>query len=86
MPAALLVRFRPAGPWRLGPDNGARDHTARILHSDQLYSALTLAMRELDFLDDWIGVTAQASGEPDRFRMPMLNERRRDVVPRALDQ
>ena len=29
---------------------------------------------------------AQAAGEADRFRVPMLDERRRDVVARALDQ
>src|SRR5690349_16818188 len=58
MPAALLVRFRPAGPWRPGPDTGARDDTGRILHSDGLYSALTLAMRDLGWLDEWLEITA----------------------------
>lgn len=61
MSTALLVRFRPAGPWRLGPDNGAREGTARVLHSDTLYSALTFAMRDLGYLDDWLQATAEAS-------------------------
>lgn len=69
MPAALLVRFRPAGPWRLGPDNGARDRTARILHSDALYSALTLAMRDLGFVDEWIAATAQGNGGEPGIRL-----------------
>ncbi len=64
MPSALLVRFRPAGPWRLGPDNGATDRTDRILHSDAVYSALTIAMRDLGWLEDWLAVTAHANGEP----------------------
>src|SRR3954454_15159797 len=60
MPAALVVRLRPAGPWRLGPDNGAKDRTDRILHSDSLFSAVTHAMRELGFVDEWIASTAEA--------------------------
>ena len=69
MPAALLVRFRPAGPWRLGPDNGARDRTARILHSDALYSALTLAMRDLGYVEEWIAVTAAGNGGEPGIRL-----------------
>jgi CRISPR type III-A-associated RAMP protein Csm4 len=60
MPAALLVRFRPAGPWRLGPDNGAKDRTGRIFHSDSLYSAVTIAMRDLGWLEEWIEATAES--------------------------
>ncbi|MBC7926657.1 MAG: hypothetical protein H7039_13465 [Bryobacteraceae bacterium] len=61
MPAALLVRFRPAGPWRLGPDDGARHRTASVLHSDALYSAITIAMRDLGWIEEWLGVTAESS-------------------------
>jgi CRISPR type III-A-associated RAMP protein Csm4 len=62
MSAALLVRFRPAGPWRLGPGDGARDRVDRLLHSDSLFSALTIAMRELGWIDEWI--PAAISGAP----------------------
>ena len=60
MSSALLVRFRPAGPWRLGPDNGARTQADTVLHSDSLYSAITLAMRDCGWLDEWIGATAES--------------------------
>ena len=36
MHPALVVRFRPAGPWRIGPDSGARNRVDRIYHSDSL--------------------------------------------------
>src|SRR5687768_3114240 len=58
MSSALLVRFRPAGPWRLGSDNGVRSHAGTVLHSDTLYSAITLAMRDCGWLDEWIAATA----------------------------
>jgi len=54
MAAAFIVRFRPNGPWRIGTDTGARDRTDRILHSDQLYSALTLAMQRLGMFEKWL--------------------------------
>ena len=41
MPAGLLIRLRPAGPWRIGPDSGDRDRVDRIYHSDSLYSAVS---------------------------------------------
>ena len=58
---ALAIRLRPEGPWRLGPDSGARDRTGRILHSDTLYSAVTHAMAELGHLDAWIESTVWQS-------------------------
>src|SRR5688572_298041 len=67
MPSALLVRFRPAGPWRLGPDNGAKDRTDSILHSDSVYSALTIAMRDLGWLDEWVAATAETAGPTVRL-------------------
>lgn len=60
----MLVRFRPTGPWRIGPDSGARDRVDHILHSDALYSAVCSAMGQLGLLDDWLAVTAKAEGEP----------------------
>jgi len=60
----MLVRFRPTGPWRIGPDSGARDRVDHIFHSDALYSAVCSAMGQLGTLEDWIAATAGAEGEP----------------------
>ena len=62
--SALLIRLRPTGPWRIGPDSGARDRVDRVYHSDTLYSAVTSAMAQLDLLDLWLQATAGATGEP----------------------
>ena len=60
MPSALTVRFRPAGLWRIGPDSGARMRTDRVFHSDSLFSAITIAMRDLGWVEEWIAATAEA--------------------------
>jgi CRISPR type III-A-associated RAMP protein Csm4 len=60
----MLVRFRPTGPWRIGPDSGARDRVDHIFHSDALYSAVCSAMGQLGTLEDWLAATAGAEGEP----------------------
>ena len=44
---SLLVKLRPSGAWRVGPDSGDRLRVGRILHSDTLYSALSRAFLEL---------------------------------------
>ena len=65
MPSAI-VRFRPTGPWRFGPDSGSRDRVDLIYHSDSLYAAVTSAMLRLDLLDEWLGATARkVDGEPE---------------------
>jgi CRISPR type III-A-associated RAMP protein Csm4 len=61
MPSGLLIRLRPVGPWRIGPDSGDRDRVDRIYHSDSLYSAVTSAMGRLGMLDEWLEATARAS-------------------------
>ena len=61
MSSALLVRLRPTGPWRIGPDSGDRDRIDRVFHSDALYAAVTAAMASLDLLEDWLDSTARAS-------------------------
>jgi CRISPR type III-A-associated RAMP protein Csm4 len=62
---ALLVRLRPTGPWRIGPDSGDRDRVDRVYHSDSLYSAVCSAMGRMGFLDEWLDATARAaSGGP----------------------
>ena len=64
MAAAFIVRFRPCGPWRLGPDSGARDRVDHLLHSDQLYSAVSGAMLRLGMLEKWLAAVFQNPGGP----------------------
>jgi CRISPR type III-A-associated RAMP protein Csm4 len=61
---ALLIKLRPTGPWRIGPDSGARDRVDRVYHSDTLYSAVTAAMAQLELRDKWLAATAAAEGGP----------------------
>ena len=56
--SALLVRLRPEGAWRIGPDSGARGRAEPVLSSDALYSAITQAMAALDWLEPWLAATA----------------------------
>jgi CRISPR type III-A-associated RAMP protein Csm4 len=62
MNPGLVVKLRPAGPWRIGPDSGARNRVDEIYHSDTLYSAVASAMRQLGMLDEWLAATARAEG------------------------
>lgn len=61
MQQALVIRLRPTGPWRYGPGEGGLDRVDTLYRSDRLYSALTLAMRDLGFLEEWIHATARGS-------------------------
>ncbi|MFN7923475.1 MAG: hypothetical protein U0Q16_25460 [Bryobacteraceae bacterium] len=58
---ALVIRLRPEGPWRIGPSTGAKDRADRVFHSDQLYSAVTSAMQQLDWMEEWLDATARAA-------------------------
>jgi len=60
MRPALLIRLRPNGPWRSGAGDGAGDPTRQdtLYRSDRLFSSVTLAMRELGYLDEWLNDTA----------------------------
>src|SRR5208283_3816427 len=60
MSSAVLVRLRPTGPWRIGPDSGDRDRVDRVYHSDALYSAVCGAMFRLGEGDAWLEATARA--------------------------
>jgi CRISPR type III-A-associated RAMP protein Csm4 len=60
MPEGLLIRLRPTGAWRIGPDSGDRDRVDRVYHSDSLYSAVAAAMAQLGSLEDWLDATARA--------------------------
>jgi CRISPR type III-A-associated RAMP protein Csm4 len=59
MHQALLVRLRPLGPWRYGPSDGALDRVDTLYRSDRLFSAVTLAMRQLGLLEVWLDATAR---------------------------
>lgn len=64
---SVLVRLRPTGPWRIGPDSGDRDRVDRIYHSDALYSAVSSAMARLGHLPEWLDATARSSSPAVRF-------------------
>lgn len=60
MQPAVLIRLRPLGPWRFGAGEGG-DHRLDILfRSDRLYSAVTLAMEQLGYLESWLDATVRA--------------------------
>ena len=63
----ILVKFRPAGPWRFGPDDGARDHCEVVGHSDLLFSAVCQALSHVGDLPAWLSATAQAPASAVRF-------------------
>jgi CRISPR type III-A-associated RAMP protein Csm4 len=64
MKPGLAVKLHPLGPWRIGPDSGARNRVDAIYHSDSLYSAIASAMARMGSLEEWldatVGVTARA--------------------------
>lgn len=59
MQPAMLIRLRPLGPWRYGPGDGAQDRVDIAFRSDRVYSALTVAMRHLGYLEDWLAATTR---------------------------
>jgi CRISPR type III-A-associated RAMP protein Csm4 len=67
MSSGFLVRLRPTGPWRFGPESGARDRVDRMCHSDSIYSAVTAAMQQLGLLDEWLDATARGAASAVRF-------------------
>lgn len=67
MQPAVLIRLRPAGPWRYGPGDGGLDRVDAQYRSDRLYSALTLAMKQLGWLDEWLDATARSATPPVAF-------------------
>src|SRR6202142_1475614 len=87
MNPAFVVRLRPSGPWRIGVDSGARDRVDRIFHSDALFSAVSQAMLRLGQLEEWLGATAGAAGEPAvrlSSLFPFLDEIQFVPPPRSL--
>jgi CRISPR type III-A-associated RAMP protein Csm4 len=59
MNPGLVIKLRPSGPWRIGPDSGARNRVDVIYHSDSLYSAVTSAMSRMGRLEEWLDATAR---------------------------
>jgi CRISPR type III-A-associated RAMP protein Csm4 len=86
MNPGLVVKLRPSGPWRIGPDSGARNRVDVIYHSDSLYSAVTGAMARLGRLEDWLGATARSAAPAVCFSscFPFLNETNFAVPPRSV--
>jgi CRISPR/Cas system CSM-associated protein Csm4 (group 5 of RAMP superfamily) len=61
MQPALLIRLRPLGPWRTGSPDGAYDRAEPLFRSDRLYSAVSLAMQQLGWLEEWLEVTSRSA-------------------------
>ena len=61
---SYAVRLRPMGPWRFGPDSGARDRVGLVYHSDAVFSAVCAAMLQLGLGEDWLAATARSEGAP----------------------
>jgi CRISPR type III-A-associated RAMP protein Csm4 len=90
MNPGLVVKLRPTGPWRIGPDSGARNRVDTVYHSDSLYAALCSAMERLGLLEEWLEDTARAAGRPGGPAVafsscfPMLDGVRFVAPPRTL--
>ena len=82
MSLSSIVRLRPAGPWRFGPDSGTRDRVDSICHSDALFSAITHAMAQLGSLENWLAAAVNESGTPAvRFSSLFPFQRETLLVP-----
>src|ERR1044071_4410394 len=86
MKPGLVVKLRPSGPWRIGPDSGARNRVDVIYHSDSLYSAVTSAMSRLGKLDAWLDATARSATPAVCFSscFPFVEEIGFVIPPRTL--
>jgi CRISPR type III-A-associated RAMP protein Csm4 len=86
MNPGLVVKLRPSGPWRIGPDSGARNRVDVIYHSDSLYSAVTSAMARLGWLEEWLDSTARTGSPAVSFSscFPFLDDLVFVVPPRTV--
>src|SRR3954453_10740117 len=86
MNPGLVVKLRPAGPWRIGTDSGARNRVDVIYHSDSLYSAITSAMARMGSLDEWLDATARTPTPAVCFSscFPFLDEIVFVIPPRTI--
>jgi CRISPR type III-A-associated RAMP protein Csm4 len=86
MNAGLLVKLRPTGPWRIGPDSGARNRVDAVYHSDSLYAAVCSAMARLGLFEEWLDATARHEAPAVAFSscFPFLGDARFVAPPRTL--
>jgi CRISPR type III-A-associated RAMP protein Csm4 len=86
MTPGLVVKLRPTGPWRVGPDSGARNRVDSIYHSDSVYAAVTAAMARLGAFEEWLDATARGSEPAVSFSscFPFLDEIGFIVPPRTI--
>jgi CRISPR type III-A-associated RAMP protein Csm4 len=86
MQPGLVIKLRPTGPWRVGPDSGARNKVDAIYHSDSLYAAVTSAMARLGSLEEWLSATARSSSPAVCFSscFPFMDEIGFVVPPRTV--
>jgi CRISPR type III-A-associated RAMP protein Csm4 len=86
MNPGLVVKLRPAGPWRIGTDSGVRNRVDVIYHSDSLYSAVASAMARLGSLDEWLDATARNGAPAASFSscFPFLDDIDFVVPPRTI--
>jgi CRISPR type III-A-associated RAMP protein Csm4 len=83
----IEVKLRPTGPWRVGHHAGDRERVEVVYHSDALFSAVTLAMRSLGWLEEWLDATARAElGSVVRFSslFPFMGKTRLVVPPKSV--
>ncbi|HUQ92622.1 MAG TPA: hypothetical protein VM120_13165 [Bryobacteraceae bacterium] len=82
----LLVKLRPTTPWRITPEGGGRERVDSIYHSDNLFSAVTLAMDRLGRREEWLAATATGEAPAVRFSScyPFLADTMLVVPPRSL--
>jgi CRISPR type III-A-associated RAMP protein Csm4 len=83
---SFAVRFRPVGPWRFGPDSGARERVDLLYHSDAVFSAVCAAMSQLGHAADWFEATAGNQAPAVRFSSfyPYLDDALLVMPPRSL--
>ncbi len=86
MNPGLIVKLRPTGPWRIGPDSGARNRVDVVYHSDSLYSAVTSAMARFGRLEEWLDATARSAAPAVCFSscFPFVDETGFVVPPRTV--
>jgi CRISPR type III-A-associated RAMP protein Csm4 len=87
MNPGCIVKLRPVGPWRIGPDSGMRDRVDTLYHGDSLYSAVTGAMLSLGMVEEWLDATARnPAGAAVRFSslFPFQGETRFVVPPKTV--
>lgn len=86
MNPGLVVKLRPTGPWRIGPDSGARNRVDAVYHSDSLYAAITSAMARMGSLEEWLDATARSQAPAVCFSscFPFLDEIGYVVPPRNI--